>query len=102
MDKNVGGRTFAPAELRSLAPAERAVADPAVFARVEGLGRIPFANVRRPKPLMDTGSGRASPDEVRESAGPAAHSTVLRLWPSLRVRRAWAGSHSPTCGGPSR
>ena len=65
MDKNVGGCVFAPAELRSLAPAERAVADPAVFARVEGLGRIPFTNLRRPKPLMDTGSSRNSPTEVR-------------------------------------
>ena len=66
MDKTVGGRVFAPAELRQLAPAERAAADPAVFARVEGLGRIPFANLRRPKPLMDTGSEQPAPDgEVR-------------------------------------
>ena len=64
MDKTVGGKVFAPREIRQLAPSERAAADPDVFARVEGLGRIPYANLRRPKPLMDTGSQQLPPGQV--------------------------------------
>jgi DNA topoisomerase 2-associated protein PAT1 len=47
-------RHFAPHTLREAAPGERA--GPAVaanFVQLEGLGKIPFSNVRRPKPLMD-------------------------------------------------
>ena len=57
----VNARTFAPDALRELAPAEKGVADLPSFARLDGLGKIPFSNVRRPKPLMDLGFGGAAP-----------------------------------------
>ena len=68
MDKNVGGRVFAPDALRELAPAERAGAEPQVFAKLEGLGKIAFSNLRRPKPLMDVGPVRVAGDSSPSSA----------------------------------
>ena len=56
-------RQFAPHALREAAPGERM--GPAVganFVQLEGLGKIPFSNVRRPKPLMDVSAEAA---EVR-------------------------------------
>lgn len=53
MDKNVGGRFFAPDVLRELAPAERAGGEPQAYAKLEGLGKVAFSNLRRPKPLME-------------------------------------------------
>ena len=53
-------RQFAPHALREAAPGERA--GPAVganFVQLEGLGKIPFSNVRRPKPLMDVSAEAA-------------------------------------------
>ena len=71
-------------------------ANAAVFARVEGLGRIPFANLRRPKPLMDTGSEQLTPDgQVQPSVcqcwGVQAESCVA----------AWGPPPLATCGSPS-
>ena len=68
MDKTVGGKVFAPREVRQLAPSERATADPDMFARVEGLGRIPYANLRRPKPLMDTVTQQLPHGQVSSSS----------------------------------
>ena len=56
VNKHGGGRNarwFAPERIRELAPSERGAAEAATFLSVEGLGRIPFSNVRRPRPLMD-------------------------------------------------
>ena len=44
---------FAPHELRELAPTERTGSDSVSYVKLEGLGKIPFSNIRRPKPLMD-------------------------------------------------
>ena len=46
-------RQFAPNELRELAPTERTGSDSVSYVKLEGLGKIPFSNIRRPKPLMD-------------------------------------------------
>ena len=47
-------RFFAPDMLRDAAPAGRAPAhEDAAYAKLEGLGKIPFSNIRRPRPLMD-------------------------------------------------
>ncbi len=59
VNKHGGGRNarwFAPERIRELAPSERGTAEAATFLSVEGLGRIPFSNVRRPRPLMDVAS----------------------------------------------
>ena len=48
---------FAPAQLRELAPTERTGSDSVSYVKLEGLGKIPFSNIRRPKPLMDVEPG---------------------------------------------
>jgi DNA topoisomerase 2-associated protein PAT1 len=74
-EKATGGanaRSFAPAALRELAPSEKGVADLPSFARLDGLGKIPFSNVRRPKPLMDLGlAGEAVKSGEGDAAAPA-------------------------------
>lgn len=47
-------RFFAPDTLRDAAPAGKSGAhEGAAYAKLEGLGKIPFSNIRRPRPLMD-------------------------------------------------
>ena len=53
-------RTFAPDSVRELAPTEKVAADQVAFVKLEGLGRVPFSNIRRPRPLMDV-----TPDDLR-------------------------------------
>ena len=57
-------RQFAPHALREAVPGERAGPAGSGFLQLEGLGKIPFSNVRRPKPLMDVS---AAPVEVRST-----------------------------------
>ena len=56
---------FAPNELRELAPTERTGSDSVSYVKLEGLGKIPFSNIRRPKPLMDVDPATAptKPDQ---------------------------------------
>ena len=44
---------FAPDALRDLAPSEKLGAEPAMYVKLEGLGKIAYSNIRRPRPLMD-------------------------------------------------
>lgn len=70
INKHGGGRNarwFAPESIRQLAPSERCAAEATTFLSVDGLGRIPFSNVRRPRPLMDLAS--ASPNQGAEGDG---------------------------------
>ena len=46
-------RVFAPDALRDLAPSEKLGAEPAMYVKLEGLGKIAYSNIRRPRPLMD-------------------------------------------------
>lgn len=56
-------RSFAPESVRELAPTERMAADEVSFVKLDGLGRVPFSNVRRPRPLMDV-----SPEDLAAAA----------------------------------
>lgn len=56
-------RGFAPETVRELAPTEKVAPDEVSFVRLEGLGRVPFSNVRRPRPLMDV-----TPEDLRAAA----------------------------------
>lgn len=47
---------FAPESVRELAPTEKVAAESVAFVKLEGLGRVAFSNVRRPRPLMDLSS----------------------------------------------
>ena len=55
-------RQFAPHTLREAVPGERAGPVSGGFLQLEGLGKIAYSNVRRPKPLMDVSAEAA---EVR-------------------------------------
>ncbi len=46
-------RQFAPHALREAVPGERVGPVSGGFLQLEGLGKIAYSNVRRPKPLMD-------------------------------------------------
>ncbi|KAK2080813.1 hypothetical protein QBZ16_000667 [Prototheca wickerhamii] len=46
-------RLFAPDTVRELAPTEKLSGDQVSYVDLEGLGRVPFSNIRRPRPLMD-------------------------------------------------
>ena len=39
--------------MRELAPTEKLSGDQVSYVDLEGLGRVPFSNIRRPRPLMD-------------------------------------------------
>lgn len=45
--------SFAPDALRDLAPSEKLGAETAMYVKLEGLGKIAYSNLRRPRPLMD-------------------------------------------------
>lgn len=60
-------RWFAPESIRQMAPVERCAAEPTTFLSVDGLGRIPFSNVRRPRPLMDVASVDVQESEEQDS-----------------------------------
>lgn len=49
--RNVGW--FAPDKMRDIGPTEKVGMEQQAFAKLEGLGKIPFSNIRRPRPLMD-------------------------------------------------
>ena len=56
MHKHRAGRNarwFAPEGMRELGPSEKVGAEPTAYAKLEGLGKVPFSNIRRPRPLMD-------------------------------------------------
>jgi DNA topoisomerase 2-associated protein PAT1 len=59
-------RTFAPESVRELAPTEKMAPDQVAFVKLEGLGRVAFSNIRRPRPLMDV-----SPEDLRAAAAAA-------------------------------
>ena len=65
--------TFAPESVRELAPTEKLAAESVAFVKLEGLGRVAFSNVRRPRPLMDLSSdnlktaGKSGDDQAPET-----------------------------------
>ena len=70
---------FAPATLREMAPTARLGAEPLAYVKLEGLGKIPFSSIRRPKPLMDVAvadDASASEEEDAETIG-----TVVQVRP---------------------
>lgn len=46
-------RMFAPFALRDLAPSEKMGSEPASYVKLDGLGKIAYSSIKRPKPLMD-------------------------------------------------
>lgn len=68
MNKYRAGRNtrwFTPEGLRELGPSEKVGMEPMAYVKLEGLGKIPFSNIRRPRPLMDLEAKQPASDEVR-------------------------------------
>ena len=63
----LNSRHFVPESLRELAPTERLGGEAVNYVKLEGLGKIAFSSIRRPKPLMEFGA--ASEGEGDSSAG---------------------------------
>ena len=83
-------RSFAPESVRELAPTEKVAPDEVAFVKLEGLGRVPFSNVRRPRPLMDVSAedlrAAAAAAEGETDAEPAVPSRRLDQEPMLAAR----------------
>lgn len=56
-------RVFAPESVRELNPTEKAAPGEVSFVKLEGLGKVPFSNIRRPRPLMDISTAPPPPDD---------------------------------------
>lgn len=65
------GSPHAHTAVRELAPTEKLSADQVAFVHLDGLGRVPFSNIRRPRPLLELGGGPGVAEEGAE-AGPGA------------------------------
>ncbi len=80
MNKHRAGRNtrwFTPEGLRELGPSEKVGMEPMAYVKLEGLGKIPFSNIRRPRPLMDLEAKQPASDEVwpRIFTTPSLHTT---------------------------
>jgi hypothetical protein len=74
-------------------PHAAAGATPITYVQLEGLGRVPFSNVRRPKPIMDLHTGPAP--KAADNGGAPPH-TPLEKEPAL-VRIAACPPPPPRC-----
>ena len=60
---------FAPETLREVAPQAKEARAPTAFVTLQGLGRVPFSNIRAPKPIVDMkGDGAAEGAAGRDAA----------------------------------
>jgi DNA topoisomerase 2-associated protein PAT1 len=52
--------------MRELGPSEKVGTEQMAFAKLEGLGKIPFSNIRRPRPLMELEASQPKDITVEE------------------------------------
>lgn len=62
-------KSFAPEAVRELAPTEKLAPDEIAFVKLDGLGRVPFSNVRRPRPLMDLAQADSTDQKGVDNSG---------------------------------
>ncbi|CAL8464049.1 g3584 [Coccomyxa elongata] len=72
-------RWFTPEGLRELGPSEKVGMEPMAYVKLEGLGKIPFSNIRRPRPLMDLEAKQPASDEDGEAEGAETAAVRRRL-----------------------
>jgi DNA topoisomerase 2-associated protein PAT1 len=77
---------FAPESVRELAPTEKVAAENVAFVKLEGLGRVAFSNIRRPRPLMDVSieSVNKATEDREDTSKP--HAKRLEQEPALAAR----------------
>ena len=87
-NKNKLREPFAPETLREVAPQAKEARAPTAFVTLEGLGRVPFSNIRAPKPIVDMkGDGAAKGAAGRdESDGALGGGRRLEQEPLLAAR----------------
>ena len=87
-NKNKLREPFAPETLREVAPQAKEARAPTAFVTLEGLGRVPFSNIRAPKPIVDMkGDGAAKGAAGRdESDGALGSGRRLEQEPLLAAR----------------
>ncbi|KAK3274314.1 hypothetical protein CYMTET_17498 [Cymbomonas tetramitiformis] len=86
----IASQRFYPTSLREVMPQERTGRADITYVQLEGLGRVPFSNIRRPKPLLDLGSlpmggGSGEAGEVSSESAPRREKP-LEKEPMLAVR----------------
>ena len=81
---NKNSETFAPESVRELAPTEKVASESVAFVKLDGLGRVAFSNIRRPRPLMDLsvdakvdGSDGDNPQVKRLDQEPALAARIM-------------------------
>ena len=79
---------FAPDTLRELAPQAKEARAPTAFVALDGMGRVPFSNIRAPKPILDfSGKGEKDGGGGREEAdGDLSGGRRLEQEPLLAAR----------------
>lgn len=77
---------FAPESVRELAPTEKVAAENIAFVKLEGLGRVAFSNIRRPRPLMDVSIESANKVTGDRDDTSKPHAKRLEQEPALAVR----------------
>eukprot|EP00803_Ostreobium_quekettii_P004730 evm.model.scf_1219EXC.2 EVM.evm.TU.scf_1219EXC.2 scf_1219EXC:12761-18077(-) len=89
--RNEGFNRFAPSGVRDLGGSEQPGSSDVKFVQLEGLGRIPFSNLRTPRPLLDI-TAADDGEETKEGgnggpAGQTATNTPLMQEPLLNARK---------------
>ena len=78
---------FAPETLREIAPQAKEARAPTAFVTLEGLGRVPFSNIRAPKPIVDmSGKGEKDGGGGREETDGVQGGRRLEQEPLLAAR----------------
>jgi DNA topoisomerase 2-associated protein PAT1 len=78
---------FCPESLRELASHEKEARGPVTFVPgLAGLGKVPFGNIRSPKPLLDVSSSNAPKTDGDDDAGEEGTQRRLEQEPLLAAR----------------
>lgn len=88
--KLAGGqrRHFAPSHLRDLPSHRRAPATQPAFVPVDGLGRVPFSSIRRPRPLLEVEDYSGQGEGLGETLSLKVSERPLEQEPMLAARIA--------------
>lgn len=81
-------RHFAPSHLRDLPSHRRAPAMQPTFVPVDGLGRVPFSSIRRPRPLLEVDDYSGQTEGTTETLSLKLSERPLEQEPMLAARIA--------------
>ncbi len=90
-------RQFAPHALREAVPGERVGPVSGGFLQLEGLGKIAYSNVRRPKPLMDVSAEAAEVCSSRPTTAAIASAIAVGIRCVAALLHCCLQQHAHTC-----